>query len=113
MAKVRNVNPSEPLKEMRPALSPEAREKQLISLAVDLVEKRLREGTASSQETTHFLKLASNKSRLEEEKLQMENELIRAKTNQINSSESSEKLYSDAIAAFQKYSGAKATSDDY
>lgn len=105
MAKVRSVSSSDQLKEMRPALTPEARENQLISLAVDLVEKRLREGTATSQETTHYLKLASKKSKLEEEKIALELEMIKAKTKAINSSESSEKLYSDAIKAFQKYSG--------
>ena len=50
---------------MRPALTPEARENQLISLAIDLVEQRLIDGTASAQETTHFLKLASRKAKLE------------------------------------------------
>lgn len=112
VAKVRSVS-SENLKEMRPALTPEARENQLISLAVDLVEKRLREGTATSQETTHFLKLASKKSKLEEEKIALELEMIRAKTNAINSSENSEKLYSDAIKAFQKYSGNGTGEEDY
>jgi hypothetical protein len=52
-------------KRIRPALNPEARENQLISLAIDLVEQRLLDGTASSQETTHFLKLGSMKARLE------------------------------------------------
>lgn len=92
----------------RPALSPEARERQCIALAMDLVEERLRNGTATSQETTHFLKLASRKEQLEREKIELENELIRAKTKAVNSSESSEKLYSDAIKAFQVYSGSRA-----
>ena len=55
MAKVKNDNT--PKRKIRPALTPEARENQLIALAVDLVEKRLIEGTASSKETTHLLKL--------------------------------------------------------
>ena len=58
---------------MRPALTPEARENQMISLAMDLVEKRIREGTASSAETTHFLKLATSKTMLEKQKLEEEN----------------------------------------
>ena len=51
----------------RPALTPEARENQLISLAVDLAEKQLQEGTASSQVITHYLKLGSTKERIEKE----------------------------------------------
>ena len=61
---------SEDVAPMRPTLSPEVRENQMISLAMDLVEKRLREGTASSAETTHFLKLATVKSELEKKKLE-------------------------------------------
>lgn len=99
-----SVNSSD-VRKGRPALTPEARENQLISLAIDLVEERLRNGTASSQETTHFLKLGSTTARMEKEKLRLETELVKAKTSQINSSESSEKLYSEAIKAFQKYSG--------
>ena len=91
---------------MRPALTPQARENQMISLAVDLAEKQLREGTASSQVISHFLKLGSSMAQLEQEKLRLENELTKAKTKSVNSSESSEKLYKDAIKAFQKYSGA-------
>ena len=64
MAKTKKTT-SNPSRKMRPALTPEARENQLISLAVDLVEQRLIDGTASSQETTHFLKLGSMKNRLE------------------------------------------------
>ena len=58
---------SEPVKKIRPALTPEARENQMISLAMDLVEQRLLNGTASSQETTHFLKLGTAKEKLERE----------------------------------------------
>lgn len=105
MSKKVNVSPSEPKKKIRPALTPESREQQMIALAMDLVEKRLREGTATSQETTHFLKLGTTTAQLEKEKTRLETELLKAKTNAINSSESSEKLYSDAIKAFQKYSG--------
>lgn len=89
----------------RPALTPEARENQMIALAMDLVEERLRNGTASSQETTHFLKLGTEKERLEREKLQKENELLLAKTNAIQSSERSEALYSEVMKAIRDYSG--------
>lgn len=106
MSKRKSVNSSDMTKEMRPALTPQARENQMISLAVDLAEKQLREGTASSQVISHFLKLGSSMAQLEQEKLRLENELTKAKTQAVNSSESSEKLYKDAIKAFQKYSGA-------
>lgn len=105
MAKVKSSKSSEPSRKLRPALSPEARENQLISLATDLVEKRLIEGTASSQETTHFLKLASYKSRLERERLELENELIKAKTKSINDAADMKVLYAEAIKAMRKYSG--------
>lgn len=104
VAKKVNVQ-SEPVKKLSPMLTKEARENRMISLAMDLVEQRLQDGTATSQETTHFLKLASEKSQIEVEKLRLENELIKAKTKAVNSSESAEKLYSDAIKAFQRYSG--------
>lgn len=92
-------------KKMRPALSPEARENQMIALAMDLAEQKLRDGTASSQLITEFVKRGSEKSRLEKEKLEKENELISAKIESIKSMEKNEALYADAIAAFKRYSG--------
>ena len=99
------VKPSGTVKKMRPALTPEARENQLIALAVDLVEQRLLDGTASSQETTHFLKLGSMKNRLEMEKLQEENKLLRAKTENLQSQKRVEELYTEALNAMRKYAG--------
>ena len=90
---------------MRPAVSPEARENQMISLAMDLVEKRLREGTASSAETTHFLKLATFKSELEKEKLEEENKLLRAKTEALQAAKNTEEIYAEAIKAMRVYNG--------
>ena len=89
----------------RPASTPEARENQLISMAYDLVEQRLLDGTATSQETTHFLKLGSMKARLEAEKLRRENELLEAKTEAIQSAKRVEELYSEALNAMRAYSG--------
>lgn len=97
---------------MRPALTPEARENQCIALAMDLVEERLREGTASSQETVHFLKLGSMKERLEREKLEEENKLLRAKTEAIQSQKRMEEVYEKALLAMQRYSGYGGDSDD-
>lgn len=89
----------------RPALSPEARENQMIALAVDLAEQQLREGTASSQVITHFLKLGTTKAELEKEKLQLENELTKAKTESVKSMKRSEELMVEALKAFRNYSG--------
>lgn len=88
---------------MPPATSPEARENQLIALAYDLVEKRLLEGTATSQETVHFLKMGSVRQQEELEKLRRENELLKAKTDDIQSSHTSEQLYREAIDAMRSY----------
>lgn len=105
MSRVRSLNP-EPKKKTRPALTAEGREKQMISLAIDCAEKQLREGTASSQVITHYLKLASTKNQLEMEKLKKENELLTAKTEAIKSAKSQEELYAKAIEAIRIYSGA-------
>ena len=110
MAKVKNNNSS---RQIRPALTPEARENQMIALAVDLVEQRLLDGTASSQETTHFLKLGSMKNRLEMEKLQEENRLLKARTEALQSAKRVEELYSEAIKAMRRYSGQGSDDDGY
>ena len=86
-------------------MSPEARENQLISEAVDLAEEQIINGTASSQVITHFLKLGSMKERLEREKLQNENELLKAKVKNLESAERSEEMYRKVINAMREYSG--------
>lgn len=88
-----------------PAATPEERENQLISLAFDRAEQQLRDGTASSQVITHFLKLGTVKAEYEVEKLKKENALLEAKTSAIESQENIEKLYADAIEAMKKYRG--------
>ena len=97
----------------RPALTPEARENQLISMAYDLVEQRLLDGTASSQETTHFLKLASSKALLEKEKLAEENKLVRARTEAIQEERKSAEFYAQVLDALKLYSGQGAQVDEY
>lgn len=89
----------------RPALSEEARENQLIALTMDRVEQRIREGTASSAEYVHFLKLASSKEKLDLEKAEEEIKLLKAKTEAIESGKNIEQLYSDAIKAMSVYAG--------
>lgn len=96
---------NESSRKIRPALTPEARENQMISLAVDLAEKQLMEGTASSQVITHYLKLGTMKERLERERLEEENKLLRAKTEAMQSAKRIEELYTDAITAMRRYSG--------
>lgn len=112
MAKVINTKSSESSPKRRPALTPEARENQLISMAVDLAEKQLAEGTASSQVITHFLKLGSTKEKIEKEILEKQKELISAKTEALQSAKRIEELYTDAIAAMRRYSGQGGDSDD-
>lgn len=96
----------------RPAQTPDAREKQMINYAVDLAEKQLREGTASSQVITHYLKLATSKEKLEREKLELEKELLVAKTEALQSSKRVEELYAQAIKAMQIYSGTSPDEDE-
>lgn len=105
MRKTKPVESSGSFQMMRPALTPEAREGQLISLAVDLAEKQLREGTASSQVITHYLKLGSTKERIEKEIMEKQKELIEAKTQNLKSVERMEELYVEALEAFRGYSG--------
>ena len=90
---------------MRPGLTPEARENQMIALAVDLAEQQLREGTASSQVITHYLKLGSTKERIEKEILEKQKELISAKTEALQSAKRIEELYTNAMNAMRNYSG--------
>lgn len=92
-------------RKIRPALTPEARENQMIALAVDLAEKQLMEGTASSQVITHYLKLATSKERLEREKLEEENKLLRAKTEAIERDKQTDELYLKVLAAMKSYRG--------
>jgi hypothetical protein len=97
---------SEQLRKRRaPATTLEARENQMISLAVDLAEKQLLEGTASSQVISHFLKLGSTREQLEKEKIKRENNLLKAKTEAAESSKKTEELYKNALSAMRSYSG--------
>lgn len=95
-----------------PAKTPEARENQLISLAVDLAEKQLLEGTASSQVISHYLKLGSTKERIEKEILESKKELIQAKTEALQSGKRVEELYSKALDAIRSYSGKEEDVDE-
>lgn len=83
----------------------DGRENELIALAYDAAEKRIREGTASSQEIVHFLKLGSGKERMEREQLEADIKLKEAKIKALEDGEHLEQVYQDAIDAMKKYSG--------
>lgn len=102
----------EPQRKSPPATTPEGRENQMISLAMELAEKRMRAGTASAQEVTHFLKLGSLNTRVERDILEKQKELITAKTESIRAAKRVDELYADAIAAMRTYAGDPDRGDD-
>lgn len=112
MAKVKTTKTSDTSSNFRPALTPEARENQLIYLATDLAEQQLRDGTASSQVITHYLKLGTTKERIEKEILEKQKELITAKTEALQSAKRIEELYANAISAMRRYSGNGESEDE-
>jgi hypothetical protein len=89
----------------RPATTDENRENQLVTLAIDLAEKQLTEGTASSQVITHYLKLGSTREKLEQERLMRENELLNSKVEMLASAKRVEELYAEALNAMRSYAG--------
>lgn len=92
-------------KRRKPATTPDGRENQLVSDAIDLAEKQIRNGTASSQVITHFLKLGSTRERLEQQRLEHENELTRVKIDALESQKRVEELYMEALSAMRSYAG--------
>lgn len=95
-----------------PATTSEGREQQLVGYAVDLAERQILDGTASAQVITHFLKIASGRETLERKKLEQENELLKAKVQQIGSGEEIKELYSNALNAMRMYSGQETDYED-
>jgi multidrug efflux pump subunit AcrA (membrane-fusion protein) len=112
MKRVKATDHSESSQKMRPALTPEADENQLISLATNLARKQLMNGTASSQVITHYLKLGSTTAQLEKETLKKQNELLTAKTEALQSQKRIEDLYANALAAMKRYSGNGSVNDE-
>ena len=112
MARVKASDSSGGHDRIRKALTPEAREMQLTSLAVDLAEKQLLEGTASSQIITHYLKAGSTREQLELERLRSENEMLKAKAKAIASAEDQKVLLEKALKAFTEYSGESDSEED-
>lgn len=88
-----------------PALSSEAREQELINDALNLAAKQMREGTASSQVITHFLKLGTERERTERELLKLNKELVKAKTEALEASRRNQEMFENAIRAMGVYNG--------
>jgi hypothetical protein len=88
-----------------PGTTPEARENQLIAAAVDRAEQLIRDGNASSQILTHYLKLGSSREKLEQERIRQENDLLAAKAEMMASQKRVEELYSQALDAMRSYAG--------
>lgn len=112
MAKGKSKIPDSTPTGMRPGLTPDAEENQCIAMAYNLVKQRLADGSASSQETTHFLKMGSSKTRREIERLEEENKLLRARTKQIEDEKDMKQMYLDAIKAITSYQGRGELDDD-
>lgn len=95
-----------------PATDPIARENQMAALAMDLAEKKLRDGTASNQLIIHYLKAVSSKEVIEKEKLELEKQLLEAKREAIKASETRDVDYKNAIKAMRSYSGLDEEDED-
>lgn len=105
MSKIKSSTSSKQDKKRRPALDPKAREDQLISLANDVAEQQMLDGTVSSQVLTHYLKLGTAKAKLELKLLEKEEALIDAKINKMESEETSDKMYQEVLEALKIYNG--------
>lgn len=111
---VRPRKDAEPVSPRRPpATTPEGRENQLVSLAVDLAERQLNEGTASSQVITHYLKLGTTREKLEKEKLINETKLLQAKVDDIQSNAQTAEMIDNAVKAMSTYQGRAVEDDGY
>lgn len=96
----------EPIRKQRPATTPEGREQQLVNLAMDASEKRIKDGSASAQELVYLMKTGSPTAKLERKILSLQAELLVAKTEALQSQKRVEELYADALSAMRAYSGA-------
>ena len=95
-----------------PASTLEGRNDQLTAAAFALVERRLHDGSASAQETVHFLKMGATNYRLQEEKLRMESLALQARIEEARARNSGEELMKEALAAFKGYSGQEPIQED-
>lgn len=95
-----------------PATTLEGREDQLIAAAMDLVERRIHGGTASAQETVHFLRLGSVRNQLEQDKLRHENEVLQTRVKEMESRKDSGEMYARALKAMRGYQGLEMPEED-
>jgi hypothetical protein len=107
----RQKRPEVQHKRRRPATTPEAREQEMVSMAMELAENQIREGTASSQVITHFLKAGSLREQLEQERIAHENALLQVKKEALESAKRVEAMYAEALNAMRSYSGQLTDSD--
>lgn len=105
-----STNSAKSTRKLPPARTPEARERQCESLAFDLAEEQLLNGTASSQVITHFLKLSQERVKLEV--LKEQKKLYEAKTEALQSTKRTEELFEEAMKAMRSYRGEEDASDD-
>lgn len=112
MVSRRRTTPDPTPSRRRPATTPEGRENQLVSLAVELAEQRIRQGTASAQEIVHFLRLGSSRERLEQDRIAAENQLLQVKIETMASAKRVEELYRSALDAMRSYSGQEPLHED-
>jgi hypothetical protein len=113
LATRRRSDDEAPPSRRRPATTPAGRENQLVVLATDLAERQMREGTASAQVISHYLKLGSSREQLEQARLAAENELLRARVEEMASRQRVEELYTAALNAMRSYSGQPAPEIEY
>ena len=113
MPRRKESSPEESTSRFRSGTTPDSRESQMIDLADQLAERQLRDGTASSQVITHFLKLGSSRERLEQEKIALEQELLRAKAEHIVGQQRSEEMFANAIKAMRSYQGGGVEPEPY
>lgn len=112
MAKVAAPGSSKPKREMRPALTPDSRENQMIALAMDVAEERMRNGTASAQEIVHFLQLGTRRAKLQNRLLEAQTDMAIAKKESLQSQKRSDEMFEEAIKAFKRYSGQGGSNED-
>lgn len=105
-------NKKEKPRRQAPATNETARERQLVRLAVDLAEKQIIDGTASSQVITHFLKIGSTKEKIQNDILEEEKKLIKARTESLASAKRVEELYKKALDAMRAYGGHESDDND-
>lgn len=86
-----------------PPLSDKDHEAKLISLTLQMAEQQLIDGTASSQVMTHFLRLGSIRSKVELEKLRLENNLLTEKIQSEKMGQQLKEMFQDVMESLRDY----------